>query len=128
MTEEPFLEATDPPKKLRKFVMLIAILILTASSFTLIRFVITGNFPCDICFDYPSWWTYFYPVKNLLAITSAILFWKWKRVGAYGLMLVGLINAASQIGFEYNIITGVASIISIGAFYLAIKDDWSDYG
>jgi len=127
MTEETTVETKDAGKKPRKFVMTIAILTLIASSLTLIRFFITGKFPCDICFDYPDWWTYFYPVKNLLAITSVILIWKWKKFGAYGLVVVALINATSQIAFEYNIMTGVASAISIGVFYFAIKDDWSDY-
>lgn len=127
MTEETTLETKDTGKKPRKFVMTIAILTLLGSSVTLIRFLLIGKFPCSICFDYPDWWTYAYPVKNLLAITSVILIWKWKRIGAYGLVVVALINATSQIAFEYNIMTGVASAISIGVFYLAIKDDWSDY-
>ena len=127
MTEQTTLETKGTAKKPRKLVMTIAILTLIASSLTLINFFITGKFPCKICFDYPDWWTYFYPVKNVLAITSVILIWKWKKIGAYGLGLVGLINAVSQIAFEYNIMTGVASAIGISVFYYAIKDDWSDY-
>lgn len=110
-------------------VTLIIILSLTALATTigLITFIVTKKFPCKYCFEYPDWWTYFYPVKQLIAIASIVLIWTWRKIGVYGLIVFGLINLVTLVLFELNIIQGIATIVGIGIVISSVKGQWKNY-
>jgi len=111
----------------RKILLVLATLSTISLLFNLTIFFVKHKLPCSICFDYPSWWSIVYPIKDILELASFVLIFFWKRVGIYILTAVILVNAVSILIFEYEIFFCVGNLLSLFILYLLTKRDWSRY-
>lgn len=111
----------------KRLIRLILLLIGLSSIGQLVFSIVSGNFPCSICYEYPSWWLYFYYLKLICMCVFVGLTFKKKRLGVVGLMIVIMINSISILIFEYNFIESIAMIFSMVLLIMLFKPNWEEY-
>lgn len=128
-------EKTTPKDQLNIYsqkhnVLLTVVLALTtlAVIVNLITFTLTGKIPSHFNdAEFPDWWIYVFPIKEVILLCSIILTWTWRKIGIFGLLLIILLNLFTTIVFETDIMKGFAIIIAIGVILTTVKGEWSKY-
>lgn len=120
-------QANEPPKH---SVILKIILIFTGISIIigLPSFLMTREFPCNHCSEYPDWWIYVYSMKQVIGLASIFLIWNWRKIGIYGILIFAAINLYTFIILEENIFQGtIPVIVSIGIILYNVTKQWSNF-
>jgi hypothetical protein len=80
---------------------------------------------------YSNWHTLILMTASIFLISSAILLWKWKKLGLYIPIIAGILITAVFLSVSQSVIVVIAPLIAtavnIAVLYLMMKPVWSRF-